>query len=83
MPKIYKISIEEVQKIKGERKKIRDKKVDKRLYAVQLIGEGLSNIEIAEKLDTSDKVVSQWVSKYKKDGIEALYAKKELAIVEI
>ncbi|MEE1282734.1 MAG: helix-turn-helix domain-containing protein, partial [Acutalibacteraceae bacterium] len=71
MPKIYKINAEEVGQIKEVRKRIRDKKVDKRLYAVQLRGEGLSNIEIAEKLDTSDKVVSQWVSKYKKGGIEA------------
>lgn len=78
MPKIYKINAEEVEQIKEVRKSIRYKKVDKRFYAVQLRGEGLSNVEIAEKLDTSDKVVSQWVSKYKKGGIEALYAKKRV-----
>lgn len=40
-------------------------------------GEGLTNREIAEKLDTSDKVVSQWVSAYIKNGaVEALLPKK-------
>lgn len=38
MPRIYKISVEEVDKIKEVRKNIRDKKADKRLYAVQLRG---------------------------------------------
>ena len=42
--------------------------MDRRLHAVQLRGEGLTNHEIAEKLDTSDKMVSQWVSAYINDG---------------
>ena len=49
-----------------------DKKVDKRLYAVQLRGERFTNPEIAEKLDTSRKVVSRWISAYINDGVKAL-----------
>ena len=58
MKEIYGDEIEEIIKT------ITDKKVDRRLHAVQLRGEGLTNHEIAEKLDTSDKMVSQWVSAY-------------------
>lgn len=46
------------------------------MYAVQLRGEGLTNQEIADKLDTSDQMVSHWVSVYIKGGIEALLPKK-------
>lgn len=77
MPKTYKISKENAAEIEEKRKTVRDKQVDKRLYAVQLRGEGLTNREIAEKLDTSDKMVSQWVSAYiKNGGINALLPKK-------
>lgn len=55
MPKTYKISAENAIEIEEIRKTITDKKVDRRLHAVQLRGEGLTNHEIAEKLDTSDK----------------------------
>lgn len=40
-------------------------------------GRGKNNKEIAEKLDTSPKVVSRWVSAYKKGGIEALFNKRK------
>jgi transposase len=72
MPKTIKISSEEVEAIKAQRREIRDKKVDKRLYAIQLRGEGHKNSEIAEKLDTSSKVVSRWVAAFSNGGIEAL-----------
>lgn len=78
MPKKYKISEEETNKIKELRKSIKDKKVDKRLHAVQLRGEGMKNQEIAEKLDTTYRVVSSWVSSYAKGGVEALLAKKRI-----
>ena len=64
MPKTYKISAENAIEIEEIIKTITDKKVDRRLHAVQLRGERLANHEIAEKLDTSDKMVSQWVSAY-------------------
>ena len=81
MPKTYKISAENAIEIEEIRKTITDKKVDRRLHAVQLRGEGLTNHEIAEKLDTSDKMVSQWVSAYINDGgIEALLPKERIGI---
>ena len=81
MPKTYKISAENAAEIKEVRKTITDKKVDRRLYAVQLRGEGLTNDEIAQKLDTSDKMVSQWVSTYiNNGGIAALLPKERIGM---
>ena len=81
MTKAYKISAENAAEIKEVRKTITDKKVDRRLYAVQLRGEGLTNDEIAQKLDTSDKMVSQWVSAYiKNGGITALLPKERIGM---
>lgn len=81
MPKTYKISEEKAAEIKEIRKTITDKRVDRRLHAVQLRGEGLTNHEIAEKLDTSDKMVSQWVSAYVNDGgINALLPKERIGM---
>ena len=74
---IYTISQEEAEQISATRKKIKDKSTDKRLYAVELRGRGMNNKEIAEILETSPKVVSRWVSAYKKDGIEALFNKRK------
>lgn len=72
MPRKYQISENQTQEIAKARKVNTDKKVDKRLWAVQLRGEGIKNSKIAEKLDTSEKVVSRWVSAYCNGGIEAL-----------
>ena len=81
MPKTYKISAENAAEIKEVRKTITDKNVDRRLYAVQLRGEGLTNDEIAQKLDTSDKMVSQWVSAYiNNGGIAALLPKERIGM---
>ena len=81
MPKTYKISAENAAEIKEVRKTITDKKIDRRLYAVQLRGEGLTNDEIAQKLDTSDKMVSQWVSAYiNNGGIAALLPKERIGM---
>jgi len=72
MPRTYTISAEQSAEIAKIRKTVKNKKVDKRLHAVQLRGEGFANPVIAEKLDTSPKVVSRWVSAYLNEGIEAL-----------
>ena len=72
---MHNISKEEVEKIKELRKKTTNKKEDKRLYAIQLRGEGKTNSEIAEKLDTSMKVVNNWICKYIKEGFEGLLIK--------
>lgn len=76
MPKTYQISKTQTEEIIKTRKKTKDKRVDKRLWAVQLRGEGMSNSEIAEKLEASAKVVSRWVSAYSNGGIEALMGGK-------
>lgn len=81
MPKSYKISAENAAEIKEVRKTITDKKVDRRLHAVQLRGEGMTNEEIAQKLDTSAKMVSQWVSAYiNNGGIAALLPKERIGM---
>ena len=78
MPKTHKITIQQLVEISEARAKNRDKQAEKRLYAVQLRGEGKRNKEIAERLGTSSDVVSRWVSWYTKSGLEALLpAKRE------
>jgi transposase len=74
--KEFQINETQMQEIATMRKVNTDKRVDKRLWAVQLRGEGMKNPKIAEKLDTSAKVVSRWVSAYCKCGIEALMGGK-------
>ena len=64
---IHKISEEEANKIAEIRKTIKNKMTDKKLYAVELRGRGKTNPEIAEKLDTSPKVISKWVSTRRKN----------------
>lgn len=76
MPKTFKISQEQAAEIEVSRKSIRDKRIDKRLHAVQLRGEGQKNPEIASKLDTSPRVVSRWVAAYSKNGIQSLMGGK-------
>lgn len=80
MGKTYTISKEQAEEIKKERKNVKNKQVDKRLHAVQLRGEGLKNDEIAEKLDTSSKVVSRWICSYVKFGIESLLEKERIGM---
>ena len=46
------ITNKEAEAIKEYRKQVKDKKKDRRLYAVQLRGEGQKVIDIARKLDT-------------------------------
>lgn len=78
MAKMYEITKEQLEEIKAARKANQNKQADKRLHAVQLRGEGMKDEEIAEKLDTSSKVVSRWVCKYVKDGIDSLLPKKRV-----
>jgi transposase len=76
MPKTYTISREQATEIKAIRKTVKDKKIDKRLHAIQLRGEGAKNPAIAVKLDTSAKVVSHWISAYSREGVQALMGGK-------
>ena len=75
-PYAYTISAEQAKELKQYRKTVKDKQTDKRLWAVQLRGEGKDNTEIGEMLETSSDMVSRWVSAYAKQGIEALLPKK-------
>ena len=68
--------MEQVQEIQEARKKNKNKKIDKRLHAIELRGAGATNKTIALKLDTSAKVVSHWVSVYCKKGVGALIGGK-------
>lgn len=72
----YVITKEEAELIREYRKKVKDKREDKRLYAVQLRGEGMKNDEVAEKLDSDKRVISSWVRRYKEKGLEGLLTKK-------
>jgi len=72
MPKTYHVSEEDSERIEVLRKDIQNKKIDKRLWAVQLRGQGMKNEEIANKIDVSSGAVSHWVSIYCNEGLEAL-----------
>jgi len=76
MPKTYIISKEQAEEIALMRKKVRDKRVDKRLQAIQLRGEGMKTPGIAAKLDTAPNTVSQWVSDFCNHGVESLMGGK-------
>jgi len=76
MPKTYIINDKQAKELEAARKSITDKRIDKRLHAVQLRGEGMKNPAIAEKLDTAARVVSRWVCAYHRGGIEELLGKK-------
>ena len=72
MGKRYKITIEDAKEIKEYRKQIKDKMKDRRMYAVQLVGEGMKYREVAEKLDCKVQQVGLWVKAYAEKGIEGL-----------
>ena len=78
MGKKYTISKEELEEIRKARRETQNKKEDKRLYAIELRGLGKNNDEISEKLDTSKNVISNWVEKYKKEGLEGILNKQRV-----
>lgn len=71
----YKITPENAKEIKEYRKQIKDKMTDRRMYAVQLVGEGMKYQAIADKLDCKVQQVGLWVMKYAKKGMEGLNPK--------
>lgn len=72
----YIITSENAKEIKEYRRKIKNKVTDRRLYAVQLLGEGYSPKYICEKLDADKRQISRWASRYCQMGIEGLDGKK-------
>ena len=76
MNKKYIISAESAEEIKEYRKGVTDKYLDRRMHAVQLLGEGKKVKEIAEKLDADKRQISMWAAKFCKcGGIEGLVPK--------
>jgi len=71
----HSITESDLQVIEHHRKGNRDTRVEKRLYAVKLRGQGRNNKAIADILETSSGVVSYWISLYASGGIEALLPK--------
>ncbi len=76
MSKKIEITKEDAEKIKEYRKKIKDKYTDRRMRAVQLLGEGYRNGEAAKMTESDKRQVSRWAGIYKKGGIEALNSKR-------
>ncbi len=76
MNKKYIISAKSAEEIKEYRKGVTDKYLDRRMHAVQLLGEGKKVKEIAEKLDADKRQISMWAAKFCKcGGIEGLVPK--------
>jgi transposase len=78
MPKTYRINAEQVAEIKEARSLNKSKEVDRRLRAVQLRGEGMSNEEIATIVEVTSDAVSRWVASYVKYGINTLLEKERI-----
>ena len=68
MSKKYIISAEEAEEIRAYRESVTDKYLDRRLYAVQLLGEGMKPKDIAEKLDADKRQISRWASQFCNGG---------------
>ena len=72
----YRITEEEIKKIKAAEKRTRDKRVSKRLQVLIQRYQGQSNPEIGKKLDMSASRVSQLISEYKESGLEEFMRSK-------
>lgn len=68
MSKKYIISTKEAEEIKAYRKNVTEKYLDRRLYAVQLLGEEMKPKDIAEKLDADRRQISRWASQFCNGG---------------
>ena len=70
------ISAEEYKEIVAAEKATQDKQVSRKLRALMLRYEGLSNTEVGKQLRLSSVRVSQLVSEYKRNGLESFVQKK-------
>ena len=68
MPKKYIISNEDAEEIRAYRECVTDKYTDRRLYAVQPLGEGMNPKDIAEKLDADKRQISRWATQFCNGG---------------
>jgi transposase len=67
-----KITSEQQIEIINALKNNNDPDVDKRLIAMLLRGEGMTNVEIAKKFSVSSASVTLWVNKFRKYGVPPL-----------
>ena len=76
MPKRYHISEEQIAEIKEVRRINKDKNVENRLKALLLHAEGKKRVEIASKTGFVKSYISELVSKYCNNGIDAVVENK-------
>ena len=69
-----KISKETAAEVKEYRRRVKDKYLDRRLYAIQLLGEGMKAGNVAEKLDADKRQISEWLKKFCERGLEGFVA---------
>ncbi|MDO4721022.1 MAG: helix-turn-helix domain-containing protein [Peptostreptococcaceae bacterium] len=72
MNKKYEIGKEHLEEIRQARKQTKDKREDRRLWAVELRILGYTNEEIVEKVQVHEKTVIRWIQNYAEHGIEGL-----------
>ncbi len=68
----YKFSAEEIDAIKEERKRNRDKRVDKRLQVMEMSAEGKKAAEISAATGFHAHSITRIVRRYKAGGLEAI-----------
>lgn len=72
----YKISEEMAEEVKEYRKKIKDKNIDRRLHAIQMLGAGEKPVNIAEKLDADKRQISKWAKDFCERGLTDFVRKR-------
>ena len=69
---MYRYSEEDREEIVAARKRNKDKRAEKRLYALELRAEGKSAAEVSAATGFHSAYISQLTAKYRNDGIEAI-----------
>ena len=69
---MYRYSEADLAKIVAARKRNKDKRAEKRLYALELRAEGKSAEEVSTATGFHKAYISQLTAKYRKGGIEAI-----------
>ena len=72
----YRFSAEDYEKIRAARKKNQDKQIEKRLEALELRCEGLTQSKIAEKTGFHRSYVCSLIQKYFEEGLYSISEKR-------
>ena len=67
------ISNSEIERIKTEARKNKNKRVDRKLQVLILRYEGKSNSEISEKTGYNERYVTTLIGQYQRQGLEEYY----------